>query len=118
MSEKISWDGERPWGRYKILLETPITKVKLIEVYPQSRFSYQTHEFRTEYWTFIEGEGKLTLDDKIIAAIKGLQVSIKPQIKHRIHNDQDKPLFLIEVQLGSYFGEDDIKRIEDDFGRV
>jgi len=118
MSEKTSWDGERPWGRYKILLETLVTKVKLIEVFPQSRFSYQTHEHRSEYWTFIEGEGKLLLDGKSIPATKGFQVSILPGVKHRLHNDQDQPLLLVEVQLGTYFGEDDIKRIEDDFGRI
>ena len=107
----------RPWGNYTVLHETPNHKVKTITVEPGRRLSYQTHEKRSEYWVIVSGIGAVTLDGIMSPAIGGDAFIIEQGIAHRIQNTGDEPLVFIEVQLGVYFGEDDIVRIEDDFGR-
>ena len=107
----------RPWGTYRIIEEAPNTKVKIITVEPHKRLSYQTHEKRSEYWVIVSGEGSVTLDGITSKAIAGDAFIIETGIPHRIHNTGDEPLVFVEVQLGVYFGEDDIVRLEDDFGR-
>jgi mannose-6-phosphate isomerase len=107
----------RPWGNYTVLHETPNHKVKTITVEPGRRLSYQTHEKRSEYWVIVEGTGAVTIDGIMSPAIGGDAFIIEQGIAHRIQNVGDEPLVFIEVQLGVYFGEDDIVRIEDDFGR-
>jgi mannose-6-phosphate isomerase len=111
-------NSERPWGSYFILEESPLYKVKRIEVNPGKRLSYQYHNFRTESWTIIKGKGLITVEGNI-KEVNGGQVFVIPQgAKHRIENNGDEKLIFIEVQTGTYFGEDDIVRIEDDFQRV
>lgn len=106
----------RPWGYYTIIDEDIGFKVKRIFVKPGARLSYQVHEKRDEYWTIIHGSGVFTLNDEETIVETGDQLIIPAGALHRIAGG-DVGLAFIEVQLGSYLGEDDIKRIEDDYGR-
>lgn len=108
----------RPWGHYEILLESPHCKVKQITVKPNKRLSYQYHKHRSEIWTIISGSGIFTLDGQTSMVITGDTLRIPLEARHRIeNNNQDTDLIFIEIQRGTYFGEDDIIRIEDDFDR-
>lgn len=110
--------GERPWGRFYTLHYGPKYKIKRIEVEPGHRLSYQYHKFRSEVWTIIDGEA-ITIIDGIEKKISiGETIIIPKGIKHRVQNKGKIKLILIEVQTGTYFGEDDIVRIEDDYKRV
>lgn len=107
----------RPWGQYWVLDDADTHKVKRIEVNPGGRLSYQYHHKRAEVWTIVEGVGRITLDGEI-KDYKAGEVAIIPLgAKHRIENATDEKLVFIEVQHGTYFGEDDIVRIEDDYNR-
>lgn len=108
----------RPWGRYDILLDANETKVKLITVNPSSKLSYQYHEKRKEQWVVVEGQLTLILNDVELVLNPGMTVAIYPGDKHRAWNKTDKVVKFVEVQTGSYFGEDDIIRLEDDYGRA
>jgi len=109
---------ERPWGRYDVLLDDTYCKVKKITVNPNKRLSYQKHQKREEFWTIVKGEAVVTLDDKEIPLTEGQNIHIPRQAAHRIANKSDSPVVFIEIQRGEYFGEDDIIRLEDDFGRA
>ena len=111
-------NSTRPWGHYDVLLDTDYCKVKQITVKPNQRLSYQRHEKREEYWTIVKGQATVTLNDKKIALSEGQQIHIPQHANHRIANKSSEPLIFIEIQRGSYFGEDDIIRIEDDYGRI
>lgn len=108
---------ERPWGRFFILDESDKYKIKRIEVEKEQRLSYQLHKHRSEVWTIIEGEGVLTIDGKDQNISQGDTVLIPKKSKHRIKNSGSDLLVLIELQIGTYFGEDDIIRIQDDYNR-
>lgn len=108
---------ERPWGMFYVIHDEANYKLKRIEVNPGQRLSYQYHEKRSESWTMIEGVGTLTLEGKNIDLIAGENIKIPIKAKHRITNNGLQKLVFIEVQTGSYFGEDDIIRIEDDYNR-
>lgn len=110
--------SHRPWGKYVVLADEPDHKVKRIEVSPGKRLSLQRHQRRQEHWYFILGKGLVTLADEEFAVAAGHSVDIPPRTIHRIANPGTEPLVLIEVQRGEYFGEDDIERFEDDFGRT
>lgn len=107
----------RPWGNYTVLHETPSHKIKTITVEPMRRLSYQTHEKRSEYWVIVSGAGTVTLDGTTSPCVAGDAFVIEQGVAHRIENTGTEELIFTEVQLGTYFGEDDIIRIEDDFGR-
>lgn len=109
---------QRPWGTYEVIREDDNSKVKRIVVKPGKRLSYQTHEKRSEYWVIVEGTGQVMLDGIQSMAIAGDAFIIEQGIAHRIANIGENDLVFIEVQLGIYFGEDDIVRLEDDFGRA
>jgi len=109
-------DG-RPWGEYWVLEDTPGWKVKRIDVLPGRRLSYQKHSKRSEHWMVVRGEARVTLDGREVLVGPGETVDIEPGTAHRVENASEEPLTFIEVQQGSYFGEDDIERLEDDFGR-
>ena len=109
---------ERPWGRFFVMHDEPTYKLKRIEVDPGGRLSYQYHQKRSEAWTIVEGIGTITLDGKYKDYGKGMTVLIPQGVKHRIENKEQEKVVFIEVQTGSYFGEDDIVRIEDDYNRV
>lgn len=107
----------RPWGYYTVLLDTPDYKVKEILVRPKNRLSYQLHHKRSEHWYIVQGEAVITLDDKNIVVKKGGYIDIPVEHKHRISNNGEQDVIFIETQTGEYFGEDDIERFEDDYGR-
>lgn len=107
----------RPWGSYTILEERESYKVKRIEVLPDRRLSYQRHQKRSEHWVVVEGEAIVTLEGKEVRLSPGGSIDIPRMAAHRILNPGQGPLILIEIQRGEYFGEDDIIRLEDDFGR-
>ena len=107
----------RPWGSYTVLEERESYKVKKIEVLPDRRLSYQRHEKRSEHWVVVEGEAIVTLEGKEFRLSPGGSIDISRMAAHRILNPGKGPLVFIEVQRGDYFGEDDIIRLEDDFGR-
>ena len=106
-----------PWGRWEVLLDAPDHKVKRITVNPDKRLSYQKHFKRREHWFVVSGEALVTLDGKDIPLTTGQSVDIPQEAAHRMANPGKTPLVFIETQTGSYFGEDDIVRLEDDYGR-
>ena len=107
----------RPWGSWHVLDERDGFKVKRIHIHPHSRLSYQTHEHRSEHWVVVHGTATCTLDDVESVVRTGEYVDVPQGAKHRIANAHDDELVIVEVQLGSYTGEDDIVRLEDDYGR-
>jgi mannose-6-phosphate isomerase len=109
---------QRPWGSYTVLEEASTFKVKRIEVLPRKRLSYQKHSQRAEHWFVVEGTAKATLDGKEIMVRTGEALDIPIGAAHRVENPGDEDLIFIEVQRGSYLGEDDIVRLEDDYGRT
>lgn len=109
--------GERPWGKYFVLADEPHYKLKRIEVNPGHRLSYQFHHHRQEYWNIVEGEAVVTLDGEEITVKYGESIHIPLGAKHRIENRSDELLAFVEVQTGTYFGEDDIVRLQDDYER-
>ena len=109
---------ERPWGRFFVLHDEPTYKLKRIEVDPGGRLSYQYHHKRSEAWTLVEGTGVITLEGKDKEYTKGETILIHRGVKHRIENKGPEKVVFIEVQTGTYFGEDDIVRIEDDYNRT
>ena len=107
----------RPWGKYEVLLDDENVKVKRITVDPNQRLSYQYHHKRSEVWTVVSGMLTIILDDDKLFRGKGQSVRIRQGDRHRAWNETNKPVVFIEVQTGTYFGEDDIIRIEDDYRR-
>ena len=109
--------SDRPWGRYEVLQEASNHKLKSIHVIAGQRLSYQRHQKRSEHWYITQGTGEVTLDGKISPISPGSVIEVPQGVLHRVHNTGSIELVFIEVQTGSYFGEDDIERVEDDFGR-
>lgn len=109
----------RPWGSFTILDEGDNYKVKRIEVLPEKRLSYQRHSQRAEHWYVVRGTAKVTLNGVEILVPAGSAIDIAREDAHRVENpDPTELLVFIETQTGDYFGEDDIVRLDDDFGRV
>jgi mannose-6-phosphate isomerase len=109
---------QRPWGSFTVLDEGEGFKVKRIEVLPEKRLSYQRHSRRSEHWFIVRGTAKVTLNGEEILVKAGEAVDIPVETAHRVMNpDPSEQLIFIETQTGDYFGEDDIVRLEDDFGR-
>ncbi len=108
----------RPWGSWEILDEADGYKVKRIVVAPAQRLSYQTHEHRAELWNVVSGLATCVVDGETVVVAPGESVRIEIGQPHRITNMHDEVLVIIEVQLGSYCGEDDICRLDDDYGRA
>lgn len=112
-------EGNRPWGRYVILDEGHDYKVKRIEVLPGKRLSYQKHRQRAEHWFIVRGTAKVTLNGEEILVPAGRAIDIGLEVAHRVQNpDTSELLVFVETQTGTYFGEDDIERLDDDFGRA
>jgi mannose-6-phosphate isomerase len=109
----------RPWGSFTVLDEGTGFKVKRLEVLPEKRLSYQKHAHRAEHWFVTQGTARVTLDGETISVKPGEAIDISLGAAHRVENPSpDETLILIEVQRGDYLGEDDIIRLEDDFGRI
>jgi len=109
---------ERPWGSFTVLDESGNYKVKRIEVLPQKRLSYQKHQHRAEHWMVVAGVAKVTLEGKELTIPTGGVVDVPTGAAHRIENVGAEKLVFIEIQRGSYLGEDDIQRLQDDYGRT
>ena len=107
----------RPWGWWKTLISADDYKIKQIVVEPHQKLSLQTHEFRSETWIIAEGSGFVVIGDRRFKAEKGLVFTIQKHEKHRAETE-DSSMIIIELQLGSYLGEDDVRRIEDIYGRM
>ena len=118
MNENDKDTNHRPWGFFEILSDAPDHKVKRITVYPEKRLSLQRHRRRSEHWHIIAGAATVTRDGEQIHLKPGGSVDIPLGSAHRVKNTGGQDLIFIEVQRGDYFGEDDIERLEDDFGRV
>ena len=109
---------ERPWGNYTVLDDKdPNFKVKSIVVLPGKRLSYQRHAKRAEHWFILSGVATVILDGVKLELITGQSIDINIGQAHRCENHTMTPVEFIEIQTGTYFGEDDIVRLEDDFGR-
>jgi mannose-6-phosphate isomerase len=111
-------EDRRPWGWYKVLEDSPAHKVKRIVVGPGLRLSLQRHQRREEHWFVLSGVAIVTREGEEFELRAGDAVDIPRGAAHRVANPGREPLEFIEVQRGDYFGEDDIERVEDDFGRV
>jgi mannose-6-phosphate isomerase len=109
---------ERPWGSYTVLDDSAGYKVKRIEVSPGKRLSYQRHVNRSEHWFVVQGQALVTLDGDRVRRMEGEAIDIPRGAAHRIENVGEEDLVFIEVQHGVSFDEDDIERLEDDFGRA
>lgn len=106
---------EKPWGTYEILLEEENYKVKRISVNPYQQFSLQYHNYRDEYWTIVGGDGKIIIDGSEYSTLTKTSFYIPKQSVHRACSNSDGLIF-IEVQIGKC-DEDDIVRLQDDYGR-
>jgi mannose-6-phosphate isomerase-like protein (cupin superfamily) len=111
-------EDHRPWGFYQVLWDMLDHKVKRITVYPGHRLSYQRHFRRSEHWYVINGRAVVTRNGQEIELTPGQAIELPVKTWHRIRNPGKENLVFIEVQTGDYFGEDDIERLEDDYGRV
>ena len=108
----------RPWGHYKVLEEEENSfKIKRITVSQGKKLSYQLHHHRSEHWIVVKGMVKVTLDDEVRFVLAGEGIFIKVGQKHRLENQGEIPLEIIEVQMGEYLEEDDIVRFDDGYGR-
>jgi mannose-6-phosphate isomerase len=119
MSDHDGEYSERPWGNYTVLSEDASDhKVKRIVVHPGKRLSYQRHSQRAEHWFIVSGTAQVTLNGTVSTLQAGQAIDIPREGDHRIANEGTQDVVFIEVQHGTYFGEDDIVRLEDDYGRV
>ena len=117
-AHNTSSESHRPWGHYVILADMPDHKVKRIHVAPGKRLSLQRHRRRSEHWHIVAGEALATRNAEHIPLQPGDSIDIPSGTIHRIENVGTDELYFIEVQQGTYFGEDDIERLEDDYGRA
>lgn len=108
---------ERPWGYFEIVDAGAGFQVKRICVNGGKRLSYQRHQKRTEHWYVVSGAGVVIVDDVESRVKPGASVDIAVGAAHRVANEEADDLVFIEVQTGSYFGEDDIERLSDDYER-
>ena len=108
----------RPWGTFYVIHNEKNYKLKRLEVKPGKRLSYQYHKKRSETWIIIQGNPLIILNENKKIFKEGETVIIPCGVKHRIENNEDKDVIIIEVQTGSSFDEDDIVRIKDDYNRV
>ena len=115
--KKIVETDQRPWGYFTVLADEIDHKIKRIVVYPGKRLSLQKHQKRSEHWFVLSGQGIVTLDGERHNKKGGESINIPSGSSHRIEIIGKVDLSFIEVQTGEYFGEDDIERLEDDYGR-
>lgn len=108
----------RPWGHYRVLAETADFKIKAIVVLPGHKLSLQRHRRRHEHWFVQQGVAQVELDGRTQALAPGGSIDIPAQAWHRMANETVAPVTVIEIQTGAYFGEDDIERASDDYGRA
>ena len=109
---------ERPWGWYETVSEVPGNKVKRIRVHPGQQLSLQKHHQRAEHWVLVLGTARITVGERVVDMAVGQHVDIAIGEVHRLANLTGEPVEIVEVQFGAYLGEDDIVRLQDDYGRV
>jgi mannose-6-phosphate isomerase len=109
---------QRPWGSWHVIDVAAGYKVKRIHVTPGARLSLQSHEHRSEHWVVISGTATAVVDGEVTQVPTGESIDVPTGAQHRLANEGDDELVIIEVQLGPYTGEDDIRRFEDDYGRT
>jgi mannose-1-phosphate guanylyltransferase/mannose-6-phosphate isomerase len=115
---KVHREAHRPWGVYTVLENEPSFKVKKITVKPNGKLSLQSHKHRAEHWVVVKGEATIINDGKEIKLQENESVFIEKGCKHQLMNLTQEPLEIIEVQSGTYLGEDDIERYQDHYGRI
>jgi mannose-6-phosphate isomerase-like protein (cupin superfamily) len=108
---------QRPWGWYETVSEVAGNKVKRIQVAPGQQLSLQKHSQRAEHWVVTQGTARITLDDRVFDLAVGQHCDIAIGQVHRLANLTTGVVEIVEVQFGSYLGEDDIVRLQDDYGR-
>lgn len=113
----VGESGERPWGRWQVLDVQPTAVVKKLILAPHGRISLQRHQHRTERWIVINGIATVQRDEDLLHLKLGESVGIPCGCKHRLSNEKDYPLIVIEIQLGNLLSEEDIERLTDDYGR-
>ena len=116
-SQSSPHHAERPWGSWEVLDIGHGYKVKRITVQPYARLSLQTHAHRAEHWLVVAGVATCTVGVQVFSAEAGAHVFVPRGSSHRMANDQPEALKIVEVQIGSYTGEDDIVRLHDGYGR-
>ncbi len=116
--EKCKRESERPWGFYKVLMQKPGYKVKILTVLPGEEISLQRHSHRNEHWYIVSGEGLITKNKSQIRVLPGDSADFPAKEIHRVRNIGGQNLIFIEIAQGDYLGEDDIERLEDKYGRV
>lgn len=116
--KKMSQTIDKPWGSYTNLMDEVYTKVKKIVIKPGQAPSYQYHFKRSEIWIIVKGIAEVKIDDNVTSHIVGDIIKIPKEAKHQVTNIGETDLVFVEIQLGEYFGEDDIVRLEDKYGRV
>jgi mannose-1-phosphate guanylyltransferase/mannose-6-phosphate isomerase len=117
-STELHTTVHRPWGSYTVLEDAPDCKVKRLVVRPGHVLSLQMHHRRSEHWTVVRGTARVRVGDEEKLLHRNQSVYIPMETKHRLENPTDEDIALIEVQCGDYFGEDDIVRYEDRYGRM
>ena len=116
--KKMFDEVTKPWGSYTNLMDEQYTKVKKIVISPGQSPSYQYHFKRSELWIIVKGIAEVKIDDNVTSHIVGDIIKIPKEAKHQVTNIGETDLVFVEIQLGEYFGEDDIVRLEDKYGRV
>ena len=116
--ERLAPACARPWGQYRVLAEPSGSQIKEILVRPGQRLSLQRHRYRGEHWYVVHGRAVAVCDDHEVTLEEGRSLEVPRGVWHRIMNPGDSGLLFIEVQTGEYFGEDDIERLADDYGRI
>jgi len=114
---KFLEESTRPWGKYQKFYQENGVWVKRVEVNPKKRLSLQKHQYRSEKWIIIHGQGLAIIDEEEIPVSPGSVVDIPLGAVHRIGNPYEHPLVFIEVACGEYLAEDDIIRVQDDYTR-
>jgi len=107
----------RPWGFYKTVWLCPESQVKVITIFPNEELSLQSHNLREEHWIVVKGSGEVILNDTVLNVFSGSYIYISKESKHQIKNNSNSNIVFCEVQLGEYFGEDDINRFYDKYDR-
>lgn len=108
----------KPWGSYTNILDEEYAKVKEIIIKPGEAPSYQYHFKRSEIWIIVKGQAEVKIDDVVMQHKVGDIIRIPVEIPHQVRNTGEDELIFVEVQLGEYFGEDDIVRLDDKYRRV
>lgn len=114
----MNYKEQRPWGQFENLLDSDYCKVKEITIKPGQAPSYQYHYKRSEVYVIVKGKALICLDDVEAECTVGDTVLVPVLVKHRVTNIGEEDLVFIEIQHGEYFGEDDIVRVQDSYGRV